>query len=466
MLKPTRGFVLAASLSMLLGACATYRAEPIAPLQTAAALDARTLGDPKLRAFIDAIAPNPVPTASTWNLETLTLAALYFHPDLDIAYAKLATAEAAIRTAAQRPNPSLALSSLFGGAGSTVGVAVNVLLELFGKRGYRTEQARQLAEAARADLGSATWQVRGRVRSALVDFWVARERVSLTQRQLALQDQLVGFLDRRLAVGEASGLDVARERINRDRFSVSVRNAERDAADARAALATAVGVPLRAFDGIALDLSAITAAAPPPRATAGSLRLAALTARNDIQSNLLQYEAAQSALQLQIANQYPSLTLGPGYSFGDNKISLDAGAVLPIFNQNQGPIAEAAARRRQSAANLLALQAQIIGQIDRAWVAYDTVARSLATANLLIREQEGRQARTRNLFRAGQIDHITLLSGDIEVATTQLDRLQSLADQRRALGQIEDALQLPLFAPATPIPSPNARAGVNAESIR
>lgn len=470
MLKPTPNFVLAASLSMLLGACATYRAEPITPLQTAAALDARTLGDPKLRAFIDAIAPNPAPTASTWNLETLTLAAVYFHPDLDIAYAKLATAEAAIRTARQLPNPSLGLSPQFNVTNAnpsawTVGTAINLLLELFGKRAARTDQAKALAEAGRFDIGTATWQVRGRVRTALIDLWTAQQNVELARGRLELQQQLVGFLERRLAVGEASGLDVARERVNRDQFSLAVQDGQRDAADARAVLATAVGVPLQALDNVELDVSAVTGAVAPPPAAIGLLRKLALTGRSDIASSLRQYEATQAGLRLQVANQYPNVTLGPSYTYdqGDNKFGLNLQADLPIFNQNQGPIAEAAARRRQAAATFMALQAQIIGQIDRAAVAYRTTMQSLRAADALLAEQESRQARTRDLFRAGQIDHVALLAGDLEVANTRLGRLQALVSQRRALGQIEDALQQPIFAPATPTPAPGARAGVQPE---
>ena len=450
-------------------ACATYRPEPVAPAQTAAAIEARTLRDPRLLAFIEAAQPRHSQDSS-WNLDTLTLASLYFHPDLDIAYAKLSVAQAAIRTAAQRPNPTFSLTPQFNTTTMspspwTVGGVVNLLLELFGKRTQRTEQATLLAEAARSDVATAAWQVRGRVRSSLLDLWAAQQNVTLSQQRLELQDQLVGFLERRLALGEASGLDVARERVNRDQFTLAVKDAQRDAADARATLATAVGVPLRALEGVDIDVSAVADAIAPPPASIGQFRQIALTRRSDVASSLQQYEATQAGLRLQIANQFPNLTLGPGYTYdqGDNKFSLGLTVDLPIFNQNQAPIVEAAARRRQAAATFEALQAQIIGQIDRAWTAYGTTSRSLGAADSLLSEQARRQERTSDLFRAGQIDHVTLLAGELEVAATRLSRLQTVVSQRRALGQIEDALQQPIFAPATPIPAPGARAGVQPE---
>jgi outer membrane protein TolC len=42
---------------------------------------------------------------------------------------------------------------------------------------------------------------------------------------MLLQDQLVQLLERRLAEGEASSLDVTRERINRNQASLALRDA-------------------------------------------------------------------------------------------------------------------------------------------------------------------------------------------------------------------------------------------------
>jgi outer membrane protein, heavy metal efflux system len=169
-----------------------------------------------------------------------------------------------------------------------------------------------------------------------------------------------------------------------------------------------------------------------------------------VQASLEEYEAAQSALQLQIANQYPNITLGPGYNYdyGLNKFIVWPGAdQLPILNQNQGPIAEALAARRQAAASFTALQAQIMGAIDEAGAAYRTAAKSIATGDKLLADDQRHEEQIASQFRVGQVDRVALVTAEVEVATTALSRFDAVVRQRQAIGALEDALQHPLFDP-------------------
>lgn len=419
-----------------------------------AALDARLLNDARLQAFL-AASGAAVTQKDSWDLHRLTLAAVYFHPDLEIADARLAVAQAAIRTATQRPNPVFNLAPQFNASNAdptawTVGTAINLLLELFGKREARSDEAKAQAEAARFDVDSVSWQVRGRVRSAMLALWSAERRAELVSRRRDLQAELTGFLERRLTAGEASALDVARERASRDSASLAVSDAARDVADARVSLAAAIGVPVRALDGVRLDYAAITTASAPMDVP--ELRRAALTTRGDIQASLARYTAAQAALRLQLANRFPNLSVGPGYQYdqGQNKFSLSFQSDLPVLNANGGPIGEAEARRREAAGSFIALQAQIIGEIDRALAAWRTASQSLEVAQTLATRQADRKARNAMVFRAGAIDHVTLLTGDLESAAGQDALLQALVAQRIALGQLEDALHVPIFTQALP----------------
>lgn len=458
---------LVLATTLMTTACATYRPEPILPLRTAARFDARSLDDPRLGTFIAAMRPADADGPRRWDIDTLTLAALYYHPDIDLAFARLDVARAVIVTTRQRPNPSVGLSPQFAGNSGnvpawTVGLAVNVLLELFGKRADRTREAQSLADAARADIGTTAWRVRGRVRGALLDLWSAQRRVDVAQRRLALEDRLVGLLNRRLAVGEASSLDTAREATARDQLALGVTDGQRGIAAARAQLATAIGVSAMALDGVVLDTATFDADRSAFVDTA-QVRRTALTDRADIRAALDRYAAAQAALQLQIANQFPNIALGPAYSYdqGQNKFGLSLVTDLPLFNQNQGLIGEAAARRTLEAATFTALQTQIVGAIDTAFVGFAEATRGLAAADTLLTAQRLRQTRTARLFAGGQIDRPSLIAGDLEVAAAEAARVDAAAGQRAALGVLEDALQQPLLGTTASlyIPSSSARAG-------
>ncbi|HEX6839886.1 MAG TPA: hypothetical protein VF113_00085, partial [Stellaceae bacterium] len=145
--------------------CARYQPEPLSSEVAYAALDSRTLDDPQLQRLIVDLLPGRA-ASEPWDLSSLTLAALYYHPTIAVARAKLATAEARVMTAAQSPNPTLNLTPTYHLTVThpspwTVGGAVDIVLETFGRRRHRTDEAMDLAEAAKQDLAGVAWGVRG-----------------------------------------------------------------------------------------------------------------------------------------------------------------------------------------------------------------------------------------------------------------------------------------------------------------
>src|SRR5689334_19051380 len=108
----TRIVVLLGVLSLTGCAMRRYQAAPIVPAETASMFQLRNLADPALQAYEEknlghAMSPWP---PKAWDLQTLSLAALYFNPTLEAARARVAEAEAATITAGARPNPSLSVA--------------------------------------------------------------------------------------------------------------------------------------------------------------------------------------------------------------------------------------------------------------------------------------------------------------------------------------------------------------------
>jgi outer membrane protein TolC len=99
-------------------------------------------------------------------LESLTLAAFYLSSELDVARAQWGTAQAALRTAGQRPNPTLSVSPQYDATTVTpspwVGAFnLEIPIETAGKRGHRMAQAQHLSDAAELHIAATAWQVRG-----------------------------------------------------------------------------------------------------------------------------------------------------------------------------------------------------------------------------------------------------------------------------------------------------------------
>lgn len=446
-------------IAVLLSACASFEPRPLSPADTIAAYESRTLDNPELQAFIQKniqreLAAWPLPQ---WDSELLTLAALYYHPDLDVARAKWNVAQAGIVTAGMRPNPSINNLSAQRNADApggispwTLGLNLDIPVETAGKRGYRIDQAHYLSEAARLAIASTAWQVRSRVRSTLLDLYFVRQTQTVLLQQQNFQQNNVALLEHRLTLGMASQPEVTQARIEFHQTSLAFNETQKLQAEARAKLASALGVSSKAIENMSISWDIFTRI---PKLPALDVRQQALLSRPDILSALAEYAASQSALQLEIARQYPDLHLGPGYSWdaGARKWSLGLlSLTLPIFNQNQGPIAEAKARRLQAMANFNATQARTIGEIDAGLVSYQSIQTKLAAADALLAEQDKQLQNMKASFKAGATDKVALLGAQLEMSRIELSRIDVLAKTQQALGALEDAVQRPLIASALP----------------
>lgn len=395
--------VLALPLLVLASGCAPYKYHPapISPPALAANLEARGLDDPGLRAWMEQAAGFTPPSwpLSAWDLNSLTLAAYYFNPQMDVVRANAAVADSAIRTAAMKPNPSVGASAGYETAAESpylLGFNFSLPIETAGKRGYRIAEATHLSEASRIQVAEAAWAVRSQVRVALVDLIYACATVAALQKQEALQSRYVELLEARFKAGEIPLPEVTTARIDLTNLRQTLRTAEGQVETARAALAAAIGVPLSGLTGeIAIQPSEEEPPAP-DALPAQTVRAQAIANRLDVQSALDQYEAAQSRLQLEVARQYPDIDLGPGYAYeeGVHLISLQLGAVLPLRNRNEGPIAEAEARRRAAGAQLLATQSQVLAQIDKALAQYKAAYSTLDEANRSLAQTETQRKTT------------------------------------------------------------------------
>jgi outer membrane protein TolC len=471
-LSPPGLLALVAALG-LSGGCAIYHpaAQPLVPAATAAAWDARTLQDAGLRHYLaQNLGREPAPWPLTaWDFETLSWVAFYYNPTLDVARAQWEVARAGLKTAAARPNPTLSVIPGYNtNAGAGVSpwlpaISADYLFETAGKRDRRQDVARLTAESSRQAVLAAAWQVRSDLRRALIDLATAERKLTLLQAQSAQQQRILTLLEQRLQAGAVSAGDLAVPRVARVRAETDLAAAERQLPVTRQHIAQVLGVSVDALRGTTLNPPSLPNPFSPGQLAAA--RRVSLQSRADVLGALARYDASQAALAGEVAKQYPDLHLGPGYQYdqGADKWTLGLTFELPVFNHNEGPIAEAEARRQQAAAEFVALQAQVIADIDGAAAAQEAAAVNLGHLARIQAELKLQADRLQSRLAAGNSDRLEVASAALELAAGELALLDAQAQAATAAGQLEDALQVPfatldaLVVPSralTSLPSP------------
>jgi len=428
--------------------CVRFESRPLSSAKVAADFGARSLQDAELKEFLVRNHPAeplvwPLPT---WGLNELVLAGLYFHPDLDVARARWAVVQAGKRTAGERPNPTLSLAPVFNSTTRIpspwiVTSALDIPIETAGKRGYRMAQAGELAEAARWNIASVAWAVRSRVRQALLEYHTAGELQDLWQQQQTVQTDNLQILDGQYQAGAISAFDRTQARIAADGTRLALQDARRQRAEAKVQLADALGLPAPALDGVAFSFTEFENL--PAEIPNTEARRHALLNRADVLSALAEYAATQSALQLEIARQYPDIHLSPGYEFdqGDHKWSIGPSMTLPVFNQNKGAIGEALTRRTEAAAIFNAVQARAIGEVEKTVAGYLAARQKAADTDTLRTNLLQQEASAQAMVSAGEISKADLAALRLQLSASAIARLDSLTKSRQAYGLLEDALQ-------------------------
>jgi len=446
--------ILFGAIAATLGGCARFESKPLSAAQVATEFQARSLDSPALKEFVETSMHQTfeIWPPKEWNFSTLTLVAFYYHPSLAVARAQWAVAAAGVRTAGGQPNPVLAVTPGYS-SNPAQGispwfpmVSFDVPIETAGKRRKRITHAGYVSESARLNIATAAWQVRSSVRSGLLDYCVAQRRAAFLQKQVAAMEQIAELLGQKAEVGALAGSEVAPSRVALFKARLDLADAQRQIAEARVNLAEATGVSVNSFQDSNFSFDFDREPTGVKNLTSMEIQRQALLSRSDILRALAEYAADESTLRLEIAKQYPDVHLNPGYQFdqGEHKWSLGISVDLPLLNRNQGPIAEAEARRKETAARFNELQAKVLAEIDRATAVFRVTEANSDALQLLSDDQAKQRVSVEQKFRVGAAERLDLLSAEVESNATELALLDGQLKLQRSIGALENGVQRPL----------------------
>ena len=394
-----------------------------------------------------------------WDLNNLTLAALFFHTKLDVAKKQLALADLRVTSAGVRHNPSInaniANSNRKNGDIKpwSYGLSVDIPIETTDKRAFKIEKAHQNAEAARMDVAETAWQLRHQIATDLITYHQNEAETKLLEEELTSQTHITEMLAKRLEAGivsktEFSNADLLALKTN---HALSKKRANLHLIKTR--LAADVGLTseklaLIKIKPLALDetLAQQTAVLDEPLA-AKTLQTNALLNRIDIRRRIANYAAAEAEIRLEVARQTPDITLSPGilFDFGDSIWSLGFSSLLNIINKNTTLIDEAKQLREIQGAQFENLQAEIIDQLNQAYVQYQTAKQTVQLAEKRHSEQLTQLKNMEKQFDVGLISKVDLQKLTLNSIVAKQHVLTSKFELLHIANQIENVMQKPLY---------------------
>jgi CRISPR system Cascade subunit CasA len=327
-----------------------------------------------------------------------------------------------------------------------LGAGSDIPLDFGARRDSRLTQADLAALQARYDYGETLWAVRAELARARAQYFRAIQAVPLARADVAQRQVRFDRLNRRVTEGEDNRPTAMLAQ--GELFAAEHRLSEAQAAMAlaRTAMAKALGVAPSAVDAVVL----IDAPPATDLSMLKTWRDQAALQRRDVLRAVADYDLAEAALRLEVARQYPGVSIGPGYTWerGVNKLPFNLGLVLPPYDLNRAGIAQAEAARTQAARALETTQANVLAGVDQAAAAL-TAARS---AQALAVNRDLPLARrtatvTASGVKAGELDSIDALGAQAAATEAQLAAIDAARAADLAAIDLEDALRRP-FDPA------------------
>jgi len=449
-----RSICVGLAILPLLSACVRYVPQPLVPDAAADRFRARSLNDEGLRRHLQlALGPRlPAWPLESWNLETLTHAAFYFHPALDVARARWGVVRAQMVTAGARLAPGASVTPAYtegadnGRTPWYMQFGFDLTIETAGKREHRSTEALQRAEAERSSVALTAWTVYAGLRNGLADFRAATAEHALLREEQDLRTEYVSLLDTQVSVGELARPVLDAARVDLQRAELAVATAEARIDDTRRDVARRMGVPASAMTSVQIDATRSDPVSIAPL-FASDIVATALLDRIELRQVLAEYGAAEAALRLAVAQQVPDIGLGPVFRWAVDQQRWSLGTALSPLSRQRGPIAEATARRDETAARFYAQQSAVSADAETALGRYQAALAEYDRATRLLVSVQRRAADIQMLFDLRDIDAVALVGSRLEVLLTRRAQLDALSRTQRALGDLEDAVHRPLTLP-------------------
>ena len=387
--------------------------------------------------------------AETLDFDQAQKYALTHSPAIQAAYSSIGQARGRLLQAGLWPNPEIDLSyraDLFSG-GQVQDKAMASLMQRFpwsGRLGRAQNVSRVEVAIALADVRDAERKLILEVQRLFIQARAAAEKAAALKKLASSMDSLIALNEAGRQAGQTSAMAVNLAKVEREGLRQQMLSLEADEETALATLKGALGITGAPALTLSGSMAGIIAHLKP---AAGTKKIY----RPDLVRAALEADAATAEIALARSEVWEDITAGVEYEFmrtldgpdlmNENFLGARVILPLPVWNRNQGNIAEKTAGRERAGRELEAAKLGVESEIAAARV---RAAKTGSIASLILRDSLPLLDETRGVLdssiqtgQAGTTEAITLTNQEINQRLFYVD---SLMNQAQALSELEAAL--------------------------
>lgn len=385
------------------------------------------------------------PEGKPLNLATALAITLEKSPVLSSFSWDIRAAEARIIQAKLVPNPEISLEgedftradvrSATESMQNTL--ELSQLIELGGKRNSRVREAQFDREASEWDYQVKRLEVLKLTSLAFIDALSAQRNVQLAEKNVELTEAAVPVTQKRVEAGKASDVELLRTNTAVATARIRLTEVRRDLETARVNLAAQWGAKKATFPSVTGNLDQLR-----PIPSLESLK-AKLQKNPDLTRWTTEHQKREATLNLARAEGNPDLTLraGPrllGASHADLTLVAGFSIPLPLWNRNQGKIAEAEANISKAADERAAAEARAYADLNEG---YQTLARATEEVQILretvLPGAKNAVDQITDGYAAGRFSQLDVLDAQRTYNESQTEYVKALSDFQKAQAQID-----------------------------
>lgn len=373
------------------------------------------------------------------DLRTALAAAQSSNLELRAARQQRAVALAGITTAGQLPNPTVS----FTAARDTPheGVALDIPLELGGKRAKRLAVAREEQKSVEIDLSVLERQIRRRTREAFYKAVSAQAQTAQAKIALDLVTRTRDMVQQRYDAGDVAQLEVIQADVEVAKANADYETTAQAQRSAEVLLAGLLNRPLNTPLATAGRLDEV-----PPAPSLDAVTAQALQSNADLLKSAQDLRTEERRLALAKSQRIPNVDLTAGADFNSPPEFQTGGkggisVTLPLFNRGQGDIALSNARLELLRLTVQSQRLNASAQVAAAY--YDFVAKlhqAQQYKEKIVPQNEKLLSMAEDSYQSGKTSLLTLIDAQRRLNDVRKAYLDSLFAAQSSFAALEEVV--------------------------